>query len=186
MWDWLSLILGMWLRSFQSRHALVVENLLLRQQLALVVRARRRPRLRQRDRLFWVGGRRLSADLCADWRRHLVLVRPETVLRWHRQGWRLFWWWRSRRPTERPRLTQEVRALIRRLSEENWRWGTERIRGALLKLGITASNGSVRCYRWRPRVPAMLPAMRASDRVRYEATALILLANDLRSGCPAA
>jgi putative transposase len=79
-----------------------------------------------------------------------VLVRPETVLRWHRRGWRLVWWWRSKRPTGRPRVPQEVRALIRRLSEENRLWGTERIRGELLKLGITVANGSIRRYRWRP------------------------------------
>jgi transposase InsO family protein len=79
-----------------------------------------------------------------------VLVQPETVLRWHRQGWRLYWWWRSRRPTGRPRLSLEVRELIRRLSEENRLWGTERIRGELLKLGIAVGNGSVRRYRWRP------------------------------------
>ena len=124
----------------------MVENLLLRQQLAVARRARRRSRVRWYDRLFWVVARRFVTD----WRRHLVLVQPETVLRWHRQGWRLFWWWRSRRPIGRPRLTQEVRDLIRRLSEENRLWGTERIRGELLKLGIAVGNGSIRRYRWRP------------------------------------
>jgi putative transposase len=98
------------------------------------------------DRLFWVVARRHVTD----WRRHLVLVHRETVLRWHRQGWRLFWWWRSRRPTGRPRLSPEVRYLIRRLSEENQLWGTERIRGELLKLGIAVGNGSIRRSRWRP------------------------------------
>jgi putative transposase len=130
----------------RDRHTLLVENLLLRQQLAIALRARPRPRLRRRDRLFWVVARRL----CADWRRHLVLVRPETVLRWHRRGWRLLWWWRSGRPTGRPRVPREVRDLIRRLSEENRLWGTERIRGELRKLGIAVSNGSIRRYRWRP------------------------------------
>jgi putative transposase len=101
-------------RFARGRHALLLEHLLLRQQLAVALRARPQPRLGWRDRLFWVVARRL----CSDWRRHLVLVRPETVLRWHRRGWRLFWWWRSRRPTGRPRLPEEVRALIRRLSED--------------------------------------------------------------------
>jgi putative transposase len=102
--------------------------------------------VRWHDRLFWVVARRLVSD----WRRHLVLVHPETVLRWHRQGWRLLWWWRSRRPTGRPRLTPEVRALIRRLSEEHRLWGTARIGGQLRKLGIAVANGSIRRYRWRP------------------------------------
>ena len=125
---------------------MLLENLLLRQQLVVALRTRRRARVVWHDRLFWVVVRRL----CADWRRHLVLVQPETVLRWHRRGWRLLWWWRSRRPTGRPRLPEEVRDLIRRVSEENRLWGTERIRGELLKLGIAASNGSIRRYRWRP------------------------------------
>ena len=118
--EWLSLVVLVWLGALRSRRALVVENLLLRQQLAVALRARPRPRLRRRDRLFWVVMQRL----CAGWRGHLVLVRPETVLGWHRRGWQLFWRWRSRRPVGRPPLPQEVRALIRRLSEENRIWGT--------------------------------------------------------------
>jgi len=144
--DWLSLLVGIVLSAVRGRHALALENLLLRQQLAAALRTRRRPRLCWHDRLFWVvAGRR-----CADWRRHLMVVQPETVLRWHRQGWRLFWWWRSRRPAGRPRVLPEVRTLICRLSAENRLWGTERIRGELRKLGITVSNGSIRRYRWRP------------------------------------
>jgi putative transposase len=123
-----------------------MENLLLRQQLAIARRTRRRPCVRWYDRLFWVVARRYVTD----WRRHLVLVQPETVLRWHRRGWRLCWWWRSRRPTGRPRPTQDVRDLIRRLSEENRLWDTERIRGELLKLGIAVANSSIRRSRWRP------------------------------------
>ncbi|HEV2125566.1 MAG TPA: hypothetical protein VGW38_22670 [Chloroflexota bacterium] len=146
MWEWVSLVVGIWLDSLRSRQALVAENLLLRQQLTVAWRARPRPRLRRGDRVLWVVARRL----CADWRRHLVLVQPETVLHWHRRGWRLVWWWRSRRPTGRPRLPQEVRVLIRRLSEENRLWGTERSCGELLKLDIAVGNGSIRRYRWRP------------------------------------
>src|SRR5262249_39987427 len=86
---------------------------------------------------------------CADWRRHLVLVRPETVLRWHRRGWRLYWWWRSRRPMGRPRVPGEVRDLIGRMSRDNPLWGTVRIRGELLKLGFEVSAGSIRRYRGR-------------------------------------
>src|SRR5262249_42878957 len=98
-----------------------------------------------RDRLFWTVARRV----CAEWRRHLVVVRPETVLRWHRRGWRLFWWWRSRRPIGRPRVPGEGRVLIARASNDNPLSGTERIRGELRKLGILVSAGSIRRYRWR-------------------------------------
>ncbi|MGH2350444.1 MAG: integrase core domain-containing protein [Chloroflexota bacterium] len=130
-----------------SRRDLALENLLLRQQLAVALRpTRQRPRLERRDRLFWLLARRI----CPDWRRHLVLVTPDTVVRWHRRGWRWFWWWRSGRPSGRPRLSAQIRGLIATMSRENVLWGTERIRGELLKLGITVSNGSIRRYRWRP------------------------------------
>jgi hypothetical protein len=78
-----------------------------------------------------------------------VLVRPETVLRWHRRGWRLLWWWRSGRPMGRPRVPAEVRDLIAVMSLDNPLWGTERLRGELRKLGLAVSAGSVRRYRWR-------------------------------------
>ncbi len=82
MLDWLPLFVGIMLASLKARHALVAENLLLRQQLSVAVRTRPHPRIQWRDRLFWVVARRRVTD----WRRHLVLVHPETVLRWHRQG----------------------------------------------------------------------------------------------------
>ncbi len=77
------------------------------------------------------------------------MVRPATVVRWHRQGWRLYWAWKSRARLGRPHLRAEVRALIARISKENPLWGSERIRGELLKLGIVVSNRSIRRYRWR-------------------------------------
>src|SRR5450756_470820 len=85
----------------------------------------------------------------AGWARHLRIVRPETVVGWHRKGWRLYWTWRSRTRLGRPRLNPEVRELIARMSRENRLWCSERIRGELLKLGIVVSNRSIRRYRWR-------------------------------------
>jgi hypothetical protein len=146
VFDWVPLLVGVLRAPLRGRQALVLENLLLRRQLAVALRARPCPRLRRRDRVFWVVARRL----CADWRRQLVLVHPETVRRWHRRGWRLYRWRRSRRPTGRPRVPSEVRALLRRLSEDHRLWGTERIRGELRKPGFTVGNGSIRRYRWRP------------------------------------
>jgi transposase InsO family protein len=90
-----------------------------------------------------------------DWRRHLVLVAPETVVRWHRQGWRLYWRWRSRAPMGRPRVSAEVRDLIATMARDNPSWGAERIRGELLKLGIAVSRTSVQ--RYRRRGPARPP-----------------------------
>jgi transposase InsO family protein len=141
--EWLGLAVGVLQAVLRSRRDLVLENLFLRQQLTVALRHQRRPRLRQRDRLFWCVARRA----CADWRRHLVLVQPATVLRWRRRAWRLVWWWRSRRPVGRPRVPREVRALIATMSRDNPLWGTERIRGELRKLGIAVSSGSIRRYR---------------------------------------
>src|SRR5688572_2322953 len=144
--EWLVLVVGTLAACGRGRRAPVLENLVLRQQLAVLTRpTRRRPRLRPGDRLFWLVVRRLWRD----WRQHLVVVQPDTVVRWHRRGWRLLWWWRSGRPTGRPRLPQDVRALIARLSRENRLWGTVRIRGELRKLGYHVSASSIRRYRWR-------------------------------------
>ncbi|HET8644354.1 MAG TPA: integrase core domain-containing protein, partial [Vicinamibacteria bacterium] len=135
-----------------SRAELAAENLVLRQQLAVLTRpTRKRPRLRRGDKLFWMLARRLWRP----WRQHLVIVRPETVLRWHRQGWRLFWRWRSRPRLGRPRLSAEDRGLVAAIARDNPRWGSERIRGELLKLGIRVSKRSVQ--RSRRRGPAHPP-----------------------------
>ncbi len=132
----------------RPRQDLVLENLLLRHQLVLLTRpTRSRPgtRLRVWDKLLWVLARRF----CHGWHGHLAFVTPDTVVRWHRQGWRLFWRWKSRSRGGRPHLTAEVRELIASMSRDNHLWGTERIRGELLKLGIVVSNRSIRRYRWR-------------------------------------
>src|SRR5438309_3374584 len=121
---------------------LVLENLLLRHQLAVLTRpTRTRPRARLHtwDKLLWVLARRW----CAGWREQLRIVTPDTVVRWHRQGWRLLWRWKSRSSGGRPHLSPEVRDLIVTMSRENRLWGTERIRGELLKLGIEIGRAHV-------------------------------------------
>ena len=141
LWLMLTAVLA-WLR---PRHELVLENLLLRHQLAVLTRptrTRSRARLRLWDKLLWI----LAGRWCAGWREHLRIVTPHTVVRWHRQGWRLFWRWKSRSRGGRPHLSPDVRELIVTMSRENPLWGTERIRGELLKLGIVASNRSIRRY----------------------------------------
>jgi hypothetical protein len=144
LWLLLTTVLA-WLR---PRQDLVLENLLLRHQLAVLTRpTRTRPRARLRawDKLLWILARRF----CTGRREYLAFVTPETVVRWHRQGWRLVWRWKSRSRGGRPKLSPEVQDLIRTMSRENRLWGTERIRGELLKLGIVVSNRSIRRYRWR-------------------------------------
>jgi transposase InsO family protein len=142
-------------RAACQRHSdLVAENLLLRHQLAVLTRPtrRRRVRFRRLDKLLWVLIRRLRRD----WRTHLLVVGPDTVVRWHRAGWCLYWRWRSRSAGGRPRLSPEVQQLIARISQENPLWGSERIRGELLKLGLVVSNRSIR--RYRSRAPARPPS----------------------------
>ena len=134
----LLLMLRGFLLGVLSRRDLVLGNLVLRHQLRVALRANPTPRLGRRDRILRVWIDRLWPAS----RRHLFIGRPETVLRWHRQGWRLYWKWKSRGSIGRPRLPAED--LIAQISRENRLWGTERIRGELLKLGIVVSNPSIR------------------------------------------
>ncbi len=117
LWLVLTAVLA-WLR---PRRDLVAENLLLRHQLAVLTRpTRTRPRARLRiwDKLLWVLARRW----CAAWREHLAFVTPDTVVRWHQQGWRLFWRWKSRSRFGRPHLSPALRELIATMSRENRLW----------------------------------------------------------------
>jgi hypothetical protein len=138
------------LSSLMSRRDLALENLALRQQLAVLSRERPRPRLTTGARLFWVWLSRVWID----WTSALVIVKPETVIRWHRIGFKLFWTWRSRhRRTGRPPLDPEVRALILRMAAANPTWGAPRIHGELLKLGIEISQRTVGRLMPRRRKP---------------------------------
>ena len=127
---------------------LLLENLALRQQLAILKRTSPRPRLYASERLFWVVLRRVWAD----WERTLALVQPATVVAWHRAGFRLFWRWRSS-AGGRPVVDDEVPALIRRLSRDSPLWGAPRIHGELLKLGFRVSESTVQKYMRRRRAP---------------------------------
>jgi hypothetical protein len=101
------------------------------------------------DRIFWV----LLSRLWTSWRHSLQLVRPETVVGWHRQGFRRYWAWKSRRRSGRPMISRELRDLIRRMSISNPLWGAPRIHGELLKLGLTVSQATVSKYMLRHRRP---------------------------------
>ncbi|HEX2171880.1 MAG TPA: integrase, partial [Dehalococcoidia bacterium] len=134
----------------------MIENLLLGHHLLVALRSRPRPRVRRPDRVLWVLARRFGPD----WRRHRALVTPETVIRWHRAGWRLFRRGRSRHPGGRPHLSADVRDLTAKISRDNPVWGTERRRGEFLKLGIVASNRSICRYRGRGPVRPASPTWR--------------------------
>jgi putative transposase len=139
----ITLILTGLLRVLRTRRALVLENLALRHQLAVLQRTAPRPRLRPSDRLFWV----LLARLWHGWTDAVSLVQPETVIRWQRTGFRLFWTLKSHRNGPgRPSVSPEVRALIRRMSRANPFWGAPRIHGELQKLGIQIAQATVSKY----------------------------------------
>jgi putative transposase len=134
----------------RSRAALHLEVLALRHQLQVIQRSRpRRLCLVHADRWLWVW---LSSVLTG-WRTVLVIVKPETVIAWHRRGFPLFWTWKSRRRTGRPTVPSHVRALIRTMSEANPLWGAPRIHGEILKLGIDVCQATVAKYMVRRRRP---------------------------------
>jgi len=125
----------------RSRVALRLEVLALCHQLQVLQRSRpRRVRLANADRWLWAW---LSRSW-SGWRTALVIVKPETVIAWHRQGFRVFWTWKSRRCIGRSPVAADVRALIRRMAQENPLWGAPRIHGELLKLGLEVSQSRSR------------------------------------------
>ena len=148
-------LLGTLRSALRTRAELALENLALRQQLATLRRSSPRSRLRLTDRAFWLG----LSQIWSRWSDALVIVKPDTVVRWHRAGFRLFWRWRSRfRTPAKDDVSPEVKQLIRRMAESNVGWGAPRIHGELLKLGIEVSERSV--SRYVPRKERKPPSQR--------------------------
>jgi hypothetical protein len=145
----LQLVTALLRQLLKSRAALVAENLALRHQIVILQRSVKRPRLRRRDRIFWVWLSRLWRG----WRSSLIVVQPETVLRWHRQGFGLYWRWKSRSRCGRPKIDAEIRTLIRRMSRDNPTWGRRRIRSELHLLGYEVAELTVAKYMVRGRKP---------------------------------
>src|SRR5919198_4605233 len=137
---------------FRSRAALEAEILVLRHQLSVLRRtAPRRVSLSNIDRLVFAGLYRLAPGVLDA----LKIVKPETVIRWHRAGFRAYWRWKSRSRGGRPTTPEEIRQLIRKMSVANPLWGAPRIHGELLKLGIDDSERTVsRFLRRRPHRPS--------------------------------
>src|SRR5215218_8898145 len=146
----LRLILGLIVDLFRSRAALEAEILVLRQQI-IVLRRGKPTRLpfTAADRFVLRWACRLFPNACDA----LAIVRPETVVRWHRAGFRAYWRWKSRRRSGRPVVSAEIRQLIRQMNIANPLWGAPRIHGELLKLGIDIGQTSVAKYMARRRKP---------------------------------
>ncbi len=133
---------------FQGRLELAAENIALRQQLAILQRTAKRPRLRLRDRIFWAWLSRLWRH----WRSALLVVKSDTVVRWHREGFRLYWKWKSRKGG-RPRVEKGIRQLIRRMSQDNSTWGAPRIQSELALLDYSVAESTVAKYMVRRLTP---------------------------------
>lgn len=146
-------ILGLWFgiltRMFRSRHSLLIENLALRQQLAVLRRRRNRPRITLIDKVFWISLR----CFWSSWKNALIVVKPETVVRWHRSGFQFYWRLISRvpKPVGRRPITQEIRDLIFQMMADNPTWRAPRIHGELVMLGLDVSERSI--SRWMHRAP---------------------------------
>src|SRR5947209_14426395 len=136
-------------RLFRTRRNLLLENLALRQQLTVLKRRHPRPRLTAFDKFFWV----LVRGVWSRWKQALIVASPQTVVRWHRAGFRLYWSWLSRHRIcfGRTRISRELRELIFRMVAENPTWGAPRIHGELLMLGFDVSERTV--SRWVQRAP---------------------------------
>jgi hypothetical protein len=163
--DFLRLILT----TCRSRSAVEAENLFLRKQLALFQERQTKPR-RADDSTRWLMS---FLSRWFEWRNALVVVKPETLIRWHLKGFRLFWRWKSR-PVGRPRLPKDLRTLIRQMAVENSTWGEERIANELkLKLGIRVSPRTVGKYlaQGPRRIPD--PSQRWLTFVRNHAQAIV-------------
>lgn len=127
-------------RKFRITAYLAAQNLVLRQQLAIMKRTNRRPRIKTTDRLFWV----LLSRIWSPWRTSLIIVKPETVVKWHRNGFKLFWKFKSKpKGLGRPHIQGEIRDLVRKMAIANPNWGAPRIHGELLRLGLEVSERTV-------------------------------------------
>jgi hypothetical protein len=142
-----SLVVGTAADLVKSKEQLIMENALLRQQVIVLKRQVACPQLTAKDRSLLV----VLASRVRDWKNALLIVKPDTVLRWHREGFKLFWWRKSKGKARKPRISEETIALIKQMAVDNRRWGTKRIRGELLKLGIRVNKGTVRRYMWQAR-----------------------------------
>jgi hypothetical protein len=150
MLDLLKLLVGLVVGLFRSQVAREAEMAFLRQQLLVLKRSTpARLKLRMADRLIFVWLYRLFPALLGA----AVVFRPETLLRWHRSGFRLYWRWKSRHRVGRPPISVDVRDLVRTISRDNPLWGAPRIHGELLKLGIDIAQSTVAKYMPRRRRP---------------------------------
>jgi putative transposase len=133
----------------RSKSELIAENAFLRQQLIMLKRQVKRPVYTKADRILLI----LLARVVRAWRQALVIVQPETLLRWHREAFRFYWKHKSKTHSHKPKVAAETIALIKEMATKNRLWGAERIRGELLKLGIHVCKRTIQKYMRQVRTP---------------------------------
>ena len=140
---WITHLLALINALLADRSRLALENIALRQQLTVLRRSVKRAKIDDSDRVFWILMRRILDS----WRGALLIVKPDTVIKWHRKGWRYFWRRKSLRGKPgRPKVDPEVIELIRRMSRDNATWGAPRIQSELALLGHEIAESTVAKY----------------------------------------
>ncbi len=142
------LIFGIIKLIFRDKTDLVLENLALRHQLSVLER-KKKPKLKNPDRIFWAWLSRIWPS----WKSPLILIKPETVIKWHRKGFKLYWRWKCRHKVGRPTVPKEIRNFIRQMRLENPTWGTPRIHSELLLLGYDICETTISNYMVRQKKP---------------------------------
>jgi putative transposase len=129
-------------RSIKTRTQLILENIFLAKQLEIDQRTDPKLKIKKSDRLFFG----LMMDLLSNWKERIFIVKPETVIKWHRSAFKFYWRWKSKSKGGRPKVTREVINLIKQIANENPSWGAPRIHGELKKLGFNLSESTVQRY----------------------------------------
>jgi len=171
MFRFVRLSFGVMVRLFRRRGSLLLENLVLRQQVSVLKRKNGRPKLTGLDRWFWVAASRLWSD----WKASLWVVKPETVVEWHRRGFRLYWRLKSKaKPIGRTPISKDLQQLIFQMASENPSWGAPRIHGELLMLGFNIGERTI--SRWMQRQPRKPdPAQRWLSFLRNHREAIVTM-----------
>src|ERR1035437_1054856 len=138
----LNLIIKMF---FKTKIQLLLEIAMLAKQLEIYQRTDPKLKIKRSDRMFFS----LIMDLLSNWKARMFIVKPETVIKWHRTAFRIFWRWKSQHKGGRPKVSREVINLIKQMANENTQWGVPRIHGELLKLGFDISESTVQRYMHR-------------------------------------
>src|ERR1035437_4127397 len=138
-------LLLFFIKSFTTNLQLKLEIIFLTKQLEIYQKSDPKLKIKRSDRMIFS----LMMDLLSNWKERMFIVKPETVIKWHRTAFRIFWRWKSQHKGGRPKVSREVINLIKQMANENTQWGVPRIHGELLKLGFDISESTVQRYMHR-------------------------------------